>query len=89
MLRAQITMSLSRHGCDFHLTRTEIGVRNLLNNSAAALIIVVGAITLRTQAVAAQGPPVIEYCCTSGNGYTCCGTSYCAADQTSCKAEDK
>jgi hypothetical protein len=53
------------------------------------VVIVAGALGLPARVASAQGAAIVAYCCVSGNGFECCGTSYCSSNETSCTGVDK
>jgi len=64
-------------------------MRQGVMNVVAIAIAGAGALSLHAERAWGQVVPVTEYCCVSGNGYECCGTSYCTANATSCSGVDK
>lgn len=59
--------------------------RRILNLAALAIVCAGTSHVLAKPAAAT----LQEYCCTSGNGYTCCGTLYCSSNADSCEARDR
>ncbi len=63
--------------------------RRILNLAALAIVCAGAAHLSSEPAAASVAISGEEYCCTAGNGTTCCGNWFCYATEETCNASNK